>query len=158
MSGQTTRTGAHARTIVGGVIHLCAVALLILGAGCEPGPHVTDADLQVLDTAGLRELRETAPESLVLVDVRSPEAYQQGHIPGALNVPMPELRRDDPRLREAGYVAVYGRDWQTALAAAAAKKLIALGYANVYEYRGGLRAWRAEGGAVVEESGEESGG
>ncbi len=31
------------------------------------------------------------PESLTLLDVRQPEEYEKGHIPGAVLIPLPEL-------------------------------------------------------------------
>lgn len=40
----------------------------------------------------LRELRETQPEkSYLLIDVRQPSEYEQGHIPGARLMPLPEV-------------------------------------------------------------------
>jgi rhodanese-related sulfurtransferase len=50
---------------------------------------------------------DAAGEPPLLVDVRTPEEYQRGHIPGALLIPLDELRRrlgELPRDRE---VAVY---------------------------------------------------
>lgn len=32
-----------------------------------------------------------APDSFTLLDVRQPEEYERGHIPGAVLIPMPEL-------------------------------------------------------------------
>ncbi|WP_049661551.1 rhodanese-like domain-containing protein, partial [Kitasatospora sp. MY 5-36] len=46
---------------------------------------------------------------LTLIDVRSPGEYAAGHIPGALNVPLDQLDRALPALREAagqGEIAV----------------------------------------------------
>jgi len=40
----------------------------------------------------LRKLRETQPEkSYLLIDVRQPSEYEQGHIPGARLMPLPEV-------------------------------------------------------------------
>ncbi len=33
------------------------------------------------------------PESLTLLDVRQPEEYEKGHIPGAILIPLPELEK-----------------------------------------------------------------
>jgi len=49
-------------------------------------------------------VREVAPEEVQskllndgadveVVDIRDPEAFEQGHVPGAVNVPLPELPR-----------------------------------------------------------------
>lgn len=37
-------------------------------------------------------LRETSPESCNLIDVRQPEEYESGHLPGARLLPMAELK------------------------------------------------------------------
>jgi len=36
---------------------------------------------------------EARREELQIVDIRSPVAFEQGHIPGAVNLPFPELPR-----------------------------------------------------------------
>jgi len=33
------------------------------------------------------------PESFTLLDVRQPEEYERGHIPGAVLIPLPELEK-----------------------------------------------------------------
>lgn len=35
--------------------------------------------------------RLMASGQAVVIDVRSPEEYRQGHIPGAINLPMPQI-------------------------------------------------------------------
>ena len=56
------------------------------------------ADRDGLEPVGREELqRRIRTGSIVLVDVRPPQEYQAGHIPGALSVPLSELPR---RLRE----------------------------------------------------------
>ena len=52
----------------------------------------------VLEPVDIRELRRLIRDAdVTVVDVRPPEEYQAGHIPGALSIPVAELRR---RLRE----------------------------------------------------------
>ena len=51
-----------------------------------------------LQPVSLRELRRLIRDAEVtVVDVRPPEEYEAGHIPGALSIPVPELKR---RMRE----------------------------------------------------------
>lgn len=133
--------------MVGLVLALAGVA------GCQT--TTSDEDIVPIDYEGVLELREPErEEQVVMVDVRSPRAHQQAHIPGAVNIPLPELDRGDPRLAEATRLIIYGADGRSGLAAAATKKLISLGYSNVYELRGGLARWREEGGEVVEPGAE----
>ncbi len=38
-----------------------------------------------------RWLERRPPESYTLIDVRQPEEYESGHLPGAVLIPLPEL-------------------------------------------------------------------
>ncbi len=133
---------------------ICAyafVALLVLTAmdGCASDMGTSDQDILVLYHDDLLALLSDEKRPVVLVDVRSPEKYAQGHIPGAINIPLPELAAGEPRFAEAYHIVVYARNWRDNLSPAAAKKMLALGYRNVHDYRDGLDRWRDEGGQVA---------
>jgi rhodanese-related sulfurtransferase len=87
-------------------------------------------------------------QSTVVVDVRNWEAYDRAHIAGAICIPLPELRPGDPLIGSADRVVVYGESFDSPLSPAAAKRLIAEGYANVFDFRGGLDYWIEQGGPV----------
>ena len=42
----------------------------------------------------------------VLVDVRSPDAYAEGHIPGALNIPASEIEGQAVAIRKMGRLPI----------------------------------------------------
>lgn len=128
------------------VLLVTAVPLL---AGCG-GRTTSDRDLVLVEYADLVKMQAEA-EQLAIVDVRPAERFAEGHIPGAVNIRLAEMQRDDPRLSEATPIVVYGRDWQDPRGPAGAKELIRLGYGQVYDFRGGLELWEARGGAVVQE-------
>ena len=75
----------------------------------------------------------------VIVDVRASEDFNEGHIPGAVNLPRekwntPEgLSKDKPNL-------LYSYSHVCHLAAAAAVQIAGLGY-SVLEMDGGFKAW-----------------
>lgn len=126
--------------------------LLLIGlTGCEAfGPSTSDADLQIIDTRKLTELMEDEAAETVLVDVRPAEAYAAGHLPRAIHIPLPALDTDDPRLKKEN-VVVYGNGLEDVLSAAAAKELLGAGYDEVFDFRGGMDLWKAEGRPVVQE-------
>ena len=127
---------------------LCIV--VVLGAGaCNQTPEVTDEDVFVVDDIGLRELLDENDKGVILVDVRPGNRYRLGHLPGAINIPLPELGPDDPRLAEAEHVVVYGDNHRNSLSHAAAKKLLAGGKVRVSDFRGGFEMWRGNDGRVV---------
>jgi len=110
--------------------------------------------------AGYRDLVETArsritevtPEQVLdrlgqvtVIDVREPDEYNQGAIPGARFVPRGVLERDiatvapDPM----GDVVLYcSGGWRSVLAAAA---LSDMGYTTAFSMSGGFDAWKAAG-------------
>ena len=79
-----------------------------------------------------------------LIDVRTPEEFQEGHIPNSKNI---NLFDDDFEKRLLKYnkskpIFVYcevgGRSGE------AAALLSKSGYSNVYDLKGGMRAWKKE--------------
>ena len=85
------------------------------------------------------------------VDVRPPEDFAAGHIPGALNIRLTDIPEDvpHPELRSKGRIIVYGQNPGNAVATAFAKRLLASRhYGTVELFEGGFDAWRAAGGSV----------
>lgn len=84
----------------------------------------------------------------IWVDPRRAETYAEGHIPGAISLPFGSgdfegMARE--RLRGFDPILVYGDDYQDILANAASKRLIEIGFKNVYTLRGGIQQWIADG-------------
>ncbi len=91
-------------------------------------------------------------EDVLIVDVREREKYAQGHIPGALAVPIGalELAADATSiacdnelvLARAGIVVLCCQDERRSRVAA--QRLERLGFSVVYYLAGGLAQWQAE--------------
>jgi rhodanese-related sulfurtransferase len=91
---------------------------------------------------------QRAGDAFVLVDVRSAEAWAQGHVPGAVHMPYREIAERAPaELDPAIPVVVYC--WSPACNAGAkgAREFAQLGYA-VREMIGGFEYWAREGQPV----------
>ena len=127
---------------------LCLAAVCLTLQGCKDGPKTSDQSLERIDTKQLDKLLKDTKSRTVLLDPRPAQAFTEQHLPGAINIPLPDLRENDPRLAQAKTIVVYGKDWNDRLAPAAAKRLMAIGYKNVLEYRGGLKVWMDEGRKV----------
>lgn len=123
-------------------------AMLMVMTGCSSEPKTSDQDLEQLEYPRFLELKANPKVRLAIVDVRSAERYAKGHIPGAINISIPDLRPADPRLADATDIVVYATGWTEYLSPAAAKKLLAMGYKNVHDFRGGVEMWQAYGGKV----------
>jgi rhodanese-related sulfurtransferase len=98
---------------------------------------------------GLDELR-ARPSDAVVIDVREPEEFTSGHVPGACNLPQAEIatRLDEvPRDRPVFVICQGGfRSLR------AAQFLSQCGLSNLASVKGGTEAWRAAGGELIRES------
>jgi rhodanese-related sulfurtransferase len=105
------------------------------------------------ENAQLEEVDETALRARVrkgevtLLDVRPPEEYAAGHIPGALSVPLPELARQLARLPKRQEVVAYCRGPYCVMAIEAVRQLRAKGFKAV-RLEEGVLDWAALGHAV----------
>ena len=83
-------------------------------------------------------------DPLVIVDVRTPAEYAQGHIQGAILIPN-ETISTESRIEALpdtqATILVYCRSGSRS--AQAARKLVSLGYVNVYDF-GGVIDWPYE--------------
>lgn len=60
---------------------------------------------QSLQTAEIKplefeQLSKNQSKTIVLIDVRTPEEYQLGHIPAAISIPLDEVKNNIPRIKE----------------------------------------------------------
>jgi glyoxylase-like metal-dependent hydrolase (beta-lactamase superfamily II)/rhodanese-related sulfurtransferase len=93
---------------------------------------------------------QARPSDAVVVDVREPEEFVNGHVPGAINLPQAELAtrlHEVPRDRPVFVICQGGfRSLR------AAQFLSQCGFTDVTSVKGGTGAWRAAGGELIEES------
>ena len=146
------RVSMHYWTIMSVVAFNVAI---LASTGCQPSSRVTsDSDIENITHDELLELlaKDQRKHPTVLVDVRSAERYAGGHLPHAINIPLPDLKASDSRLQgKKTTVVVYSDNWPDRLSQAAWKKLTYQGHKRVYEYRGGIQTWEGLGGEVVRE-------
>ena len=120
------------------------LALLWLAgcAGSEGAAVPEPTAYQTIDAVAALALMEDG-EPFILLDVRSPEEFAQGRIPGAVLIPANQLASLAPEklpAREAR-ILVYCRSGQRS--AAAVQTLAGLGYQNLYDM-GGILGWPYE--------------
>ena len=128
------------------IIVLMIITIMILACGCSgnESPQTDGQDLQYSQISQEEAVEMMSEETgYLIVDVRRPDEYAEGHIPGAINVPneeisdeMPEALPDKDRL-----LFIYCRTGRRSKEAAA--KLADIGYTNIYEF-GGIADWKGE--------------
>ena len=77
--------------------------------------------------------------SPLLIDVREASEYAEGHVPGAINIPLRTLTYNLDKIPADSPVIVYCASGHRAGTALAALQL--LGYDNVKSFPGGWKAW-----------------
>lgn len=91
---------------------------------------------------------ERSPDRIQVIDVRSAEAYEACHVPGAINLPHRTIDGDTAaRLGRERTLVVYCWGPGCNAAQKGAARLAGLGF-RVKEMIGGLEYWRREGYAV----------
>ena len=118
-------------------------------AGDPPAPAKAEAPAAtpLVEADQLLSLKQAKGADLLLLDVRKPEEFAAGHVPGAINIPHDQLasrlselpRRDKP-------VVVYCRSGRRA--ALAEDVLRQAGYTDVQHLKGDMLGWEAEGRPV----------
>ncbi|NLY26372.1 MAG: sulfurtransferase [Alcaligenaceae bacterium] len=108
--------------------------------------RITEVDLQ-----GAHDVLQQAD---LLIDVREPDEYRAGHVPGAVNIPrgllefrMSSTPEYEPRDKK---IVIYCKT--SGRAALAAVALHDMGYLSVHSIAGGIDAWEAAGKPVVQPS------
>jgi rhodanese-related sulfurtransferase len=107
--------------------------------------HQHDVEPRWIDIDTLHR-RLTAGSPVLLIDVRGPEEFNAppGHLPGAINIPLPELpsRTPDVAGQTLPVVLVCKTDRRSAKAA---ETLLAAGLRDVTVLRGGTDGWHQKG-------------
>ena len=114
-----------------------AVLLLLTGCGAEDAPTYRQVSS---DEAAAMMASES---DYLILDVRTREEYEQGHIPGAVCVPNESIGSGELSAlpRKDQLILVYCRSGNRSKQAA--QKLADAGYTNIVEF-GGILSWTGE--------------
>lgn len=105
-----------------------------------------------VSTIGLDEFRRIVQaKSELILDARASIYYQQGHVPGALNLSRADFGKDYLRLRsmlekeKSRPIVVYCSGGTCHDSKMVAQALLSLGFTNVRIFPGGWEQWSADG-------------
>jgi rhodanese-related sulfurtransferase/rubrerythrin len=104
-------------------------------------------NIHKLSPTELRQFIQSRHEkAYILIDVRQPEEYEQGHIPGARLIPLPELVKTINTLPCDRQLVFYCRSGARSMAAATMVAEEGIGLGNIINLNGGILAW--DGGVI----------
>ena len=111
---------------------------------------MVEAKLTFISKEKLFEMMENK-EAFKLIEVLSEENYKEGHIPAALNIPVNKLDEIAPDIlpQKNERIVVYCSGFSCTASTGAARKLQAMGYTNVLDYKGGKKDWQGAGLPLV---------
>lgn len=112
--------------------------------GCNSSDNITSVSAPEFD-------KEIKADSVVLLDVRTPQEYAEGHIDGALNINIQSddfRQRAEKELSKDSTILIYCRSGRRSMEAAGI--LSELGY-KVVNLKGGIIEWKGDGLPVTTE-------
>ena len=121
------------------LIALLTFALPFGCVGCSDGGSATYDQISGSEAKALMD----SESGYIIIDARTQEEYDQGHIPGAILIPEYEIAdRAEKELPDKNQlILVYCRSGRRSKIAA--EELVKLGYTNVKEF-GGIIDWKYE--------------
>lgn len=137
------------------ILAVAGFLLILILAGCGGSASTADTDpaaaggIRLVSTDAGARLLDDPPDDLVVLDVRTPEEFAEGHLEGALLIDFYEadfaerLEGLDPTVPYLLYCRSGNRSGQTA------EMMKQLGFADVVDVDGGINAWNAAGLATV---------
>ena len=125
------------------IILLIALIFVVIGlGGCMKVVEENKIVYKTITQVEAKEIIDTTSEYIIL-DVRTLEEYNTGHIPNAINIPNEVIleKAESILTDKEQVILVYCRSGRRSKEAAS--KLVELGYSNVLEF-GGIIDWKYE--------------
>jgi rhodanese-related sulfurtransferase len=132
------------------LLAIVSIVAVVLIAGCLGGdPASGDRTIRTVPPAEASALVEELGQDpkFVVIDVRRPDEFAGGHIPGAINIDSTHFSEHLGSLDPDGTYVIY---CQRGGRSAGVRELMReAGFGEVYEIEGGMGAWQAAGLPVV---------
>jgi rhodanese-related sulfurtransferase len=145
---ETTTTGAAEETTT----TEAAMAFDLVAATGEYESTIPEGWMAVGDTEAFKDA--VAASGALVIDVRQPEEYVEGHIPGAVSIPLRELAANVDKIPTDTQVFVYCASGYRAGLAISSLRM--MGYDNALAYSGSYKAWTEAGEEISTEAAEAS--
>ncbi len=137
------------------LVLVIVLALLVSCCGQAPasGSEITTPSPELTTPSYINITPEEAHEmvshgGVVVLDVRTPQEYNSGHISDALLIPLSELESRLDELNPSDHILVYCKTGVRS--AKAAGILVDNGFIHVYNMEGGITQWQAHGFPVTQ--------
>ena len=131
------------------VLLMGLVVMPFMGMACGVGEQTADGyeNAPIAHAHQHWQQGEDSPIPFMMLDVRTPEEYKQGHIQGAKLIPVQALAEHLAEVPKNKRVYVYCHSGKRS--ARASKLLAKHGFTNIENVMGGIEAWKQAGYPVV---------
>lgn len=121
---------------------LLTLGFLILAVSCGKSQESPEVVYMNINAQQAKEIMDTET-GYVILDVRTQEEFDSGHVPGAILIPDYEIKEKAPQVLtdKNQKILVYCRSGRRSKLAC--EELVNLGYTNLYEF-GGINDWPYE--------------
>lgn len=128
------------------------IAFTTIATAGEPAtmtsvPAAAAVAVAPMSQEALLEHQSSHPEHLYVLDVRTPQEYAEGHVPGAVNVPHDQLASRLAEVPKDKDMVLYCKSGRRA--GIAADLLAAAGYTRLSHLEGDMPAWIEQGRPVA---------
>lgn len=127
-----------------------APAFDLVAAVGEYESTIPEGWMNVGDVVAFKDAVEAS--GALVIDVRQPAEYEEGHIPGAVNIPLRELAANVDKIPTDTQVFVYCKSGYRAGLAVSSLRM--MGYDNALSFSGSWLAWTDAGEEVSTEAAE----
>lgn len=139
------RSNPYIATLIGAIMGILIAIIVVPTTKTEinkDNPQTPAIQYKKITAKEAKEIIDNN-QVVIIVDVRTEAEYLEGHIPEAILIPNETITNKKPELLPEldALILVYCRSGNRS--AQAAKKLIAIGYTNVYDF-GGIVDWPYE--------------
>jgi phage shock protein E len=146
---------ALAALLIAGALWVAFSALAVAGGEPAVAPTATKpaatapvaAVATPMSQEALLQHQSQHPDHLYLLDVRTPQEYADGHVPGAVNVPYDQLASRLAEVPKDKDVVLYCKSGRRA--GIAADVLAANGYKRLSHLEGDMNAWVEKGRPIA---------
>ena len=123
---------------------VAAISAIAMLTGCSS----TNEAIKKVDPVKFSEV--IAQPGVIILDVRTPEEFNAGHITNAININLEgsDFSSEVSKLDKNATVAVYCRSGNRS--GVATDQMAEIGFTDMYDMQGGILDWEAAGGPVVQ--------
>ena len=122
---------------------VAAISAIAMLTGCSS----TNEAIKKVDPVKFSEV--IAQPGVIILDVRTPEEFNAGHITNAININLEgsDFSSEVSKLDKNATVAVYCRSGNRS--GVATDQMAEIGFTDMYDMQGGIIDWETAGGPVV---------